>query len=275
MKVFKKISCLLLAGALLFNFAACSSGDDGGSSGGNNGGGNPGTSSALAAFKGELSGEEVTIYFQKDEIAVWQQGNVSIKGTYTGDITKNGEGTTHFSVDSHDLDYGWKLNGDSLALTYNVSGYNVSFATFTRVSGSNSDSSSKENTETSTDEKSKSDSSKTDEKDTNPVPKTPVTKSDPSSKNYPFSGTTWVKQGDSSYKFVFSEDTYKFSFGGMAYNMGYTVEKNGEAYIAQAKMNETIIKVESADATTATVTRTVADMNTYKQTKVTETYIRQ
>ncbi len=127
------------------------------------------------------------------------------------------------------------------------------------------------------DEKNKTDESKTDEKDTATVSKTPVTKSDPSSKTYPFSGTTWVREDNSSYKFVFSESTYKQSVGGgMAINnMEYTVEKNGEGYIARSAMNKTTMTVASADATTATVFRTQVDMKTHKETDITETYIRQ
>ena len=127
---------------------------------------------------------------------------------------------------------------------------------------------------TKTDEQKKTDNSKTEKKDTTTVPKT---HSDPSSKNYPFSGTTWVREDNSSYKFVFSETTYKQSVGGgMAINnMEYTVEKNGEGYIARSAMNKTTMTVASADATTATVFRTQVDMKTHKETDITETYIRQ
>lgn len=127
-----------------------------------------------------------------------------------------------------------------------------------------------------TDEQNKTEESKTDEKDTATVPKTPVTKSDPSSKTYPFSGTTWVKEDNPAYKFVFGETTYKQSVGGMALNnMEYTVEKNGDGYIARTAVNKTTMTVDSADATTSTVFRTQVDMKTYKQTDITETYIRQ
>ncbi len=126
---------------------------------------------------------------------------------------------------------------------------------------------------TKTDEQKKTDNSKTEKKDTTTVPKT---HSDPASKTYPFSGTTWVKQDNSTYKFVFDETTYNFSFKGMAIkNMEYEVEKNGEGYIAKTKMNKTTMTVNSADATTATVFRTEVDMTTHAETDITETYIRQ
>lgn len=145
----------------------------------------------------------------------------------------------------------------------------------TKTDNSKTEDKSKSDT-SKTDEQKKTDNSKTEKKDTTTVPKTPVTKSDPASKTYPFSGTTWVKQDNSTYKFVFGETTYNFSFKGMAIkDMEYEVEKNGEGYIAKTKMNKTTMTVNSADATTATVFRTEVDMKTHVETDITETYIRQ
>lgn len=116
----------------------------------------------------------------------------------------------------------------------------------------------------------------TDSKSTSSASNTPVTKSDPSSKTYPFSGTTWKSKDNSLYKFVFGETTFDFSMGPMAIKgVGYSVTKVGNSYIAQSESPKIDIVVDSSEATTATVHRTEVDMKTYVKNDISETYIRQ
>lgn len=111
--------------------------------------------------------------------------------------------------------------------------------------------------------------------DTPTTPTTPTTWSDPESEYYPFSGTTWVNEENSSEKFRFGESTVDYVKGGMAIKgINFSIQKNGDAYTAYLYSGGFEITLDSADAVTATVKSTNVNMQTHEKTIVTSTYIR-
>ena len=144
MKAIKKILAVLLAGALVFGFAACSSDDDDGSSGDTKVE-KPAASEILASFKGRIPTKgEYVLYYLKSNLAVVEivDEEIFLKGSYTGDISKDGEGTVYLKADDG-IDYFWELTGNDLKLYGKESGSTYGkklISTFTRVSENSSDS---------------------------------------------------------------------------------------------------------------------------------------
>ena len=82
----------------------------------------------VASFKGTVEGQEITISFYDDANISWGMNGASVGGTYTGDVSKDGEGT--FEIQG--AKYDWKLAGDKLTFGEKVMG-KVFGVTFTRI----------------------------------------------------------------------------------------------------------------------------------------------
>lgn len=82
----------------------------------------------VASFKGTFQGQEITISFYDDANISWGMNGASVGGTYTGDVSKDGEGT--FEIQG--AKYDWKLAGDKLTFGEKVMG-KVFGVTFTRI----------------------------------------------------------------------------------------------------------------------------------------------
>jgi len=262
MKAIKKILAVLLAGALVFGFAACSSGDDGGNSSsetgktdensgsetGKTGGSSgdtkvekPAASEILASFKGTIPTKgEYVLYYLKSNLAVVEivDREIFLKGTYTGDITKDGYGTVYLKADEN-IDYSWELSGNALKLYGKKAGSTDEkelLSTFTRVS------------------ENPTDSGETKEK---------PSESAASSQDNPFKGTEWMCYDLSNvYNSVgiqIEKDKLK---GVMIYRVSdykdhilsesYTVTKNGDSYTASSK--DFSITINSKDAKNGVIT---------------------
>ncbi len=236
MKAIKKILAVLLAGALVFGFAACSSDDDDGSSDDTKVE-KPAASEILASFKGTIPTKgEYVLYYLKSNLAVVEivDREIFLKGSYTGDISKDGEGTVYLKADD-DINYFWELTGNDLKLYGKEAGSTKKLiSTFTRVSENSSD------------------SGETKEK---------PSESAASSQDNPFKGTEWMCydlsnmynsvgiqiEKDKKHKGVM---IYK----GMDYILSesYTVTKNGDSYTASSK--DFTITINSKDATYGVIT---------------------
>ena len=261
MKAIKKILAVLLAGALVFSFAACSSGDDGGNSSsetgktdensgsetGKTGGSSgdtkvekPAASEILASFKGTIPTKgEYVLYYLKEKIAVVEivDREIFLKGTYTGDITKDGDGTVYLKADEN-IDYSWELSGNELKLYGKETGSSyekILISTFTRVS---------ENPTGSGESKEEKKPSEQD-----------------SSQDNPFKGTEWryydLSNLYNSIVIQFTERGKNYSVlisKGMDYILSesYTVTKNGDSYTASSK--DFSITINSKDATNGVIT---------------------
>lgn len=240
MKAIKKILVVLLAGALVFGFAACSSDDDDGSSGDTKVE-KPAASEILASFKGTIPTKgEYVLYYLKSNLAVVEivDKEIFLKGSYTGDISKDGEGTVYLKADD-DINYFWELTGNDLKLYGKEAGSTdekILISTFTRVSENSSD------------------SGETKEK---------PSESAASSQDNPFKGTEWMCYDFSNiYNSVgiqIEKDKLK---GVMIYRVSdykdnilsesYTVTKNGDSYTASSK--DFTITINSKDATNGVIT---------------------
>lgn len=240
MKAIKKILAVLLAGALVFGFAACSSDDDDGSSGDTKVE-KPAASEILASFKGTIPTKgEYVLYYLKSNLAVVEivDKEIFLKGSYTGDISKDGEGTVYLKADD-DINYFWELTGNDLKLYGKEAGSTdekILISTFTRVSENSSD------------------SGETKEK---------PSESAASSQDNPFKGTEWMCYDFSNiYNSVgiqIEKDKLK---GVMIYRVSdykdnilsesYTVTKNGDSYTASSK--DFTITINSKDATNGVIT---------------------
>ena len=240
MKAIKKILAVLLAGAMVFSFAACSSDDDGGSSGDTKVE-RPAASEILASFKGRIPTKgEYVLYYLKSNLAVVEivDEEIFLKGTYTGDISKDGEGTVYLKADD-DINYFWELTGNDLKLYGKEAGSTDGkklISTFTRVS---------ENPTGSGESKEK------------------PSESAASSQDNPFKGTEWMCYDLSNvYNSVgiqIEKDKLK---GVMIYRVSdytdnilsesYTVTKNGDSYTASSK--DFSITINSKDATNGVIT---------------------
>ena len=236
MKAIKKILAVLLAGALVFGFAACSSDDDDESSGDTKVE-KPAASEILASFKGTIPTKgEYVLYYLKSNLAVVEivDREIFLKGSYTGDISKDGEGTVYLKADD-DINYFWELTGNDLKLYGKEAGSTKKLiSTFTRVSENSSD------------------SGETKEK---------PSESAASSQDNPFKGTEWMCydlsnmynsvgiqiEKDKKHKGVM---IYK----GMDYILSesYTVTKNGDSYTASSK--DFSITIDSKDARNGVIT---------------------
>ena len=82
----------------------------------------------VASFKGTVQGQEITISFYDDATISYGINGASVGGTYTGDVSKDGEGT--FEVQS--VKYDWKLEGDKLTFGEKAMGFFVG-PTLTRI----------------------------------------------------------------------------------------------------------------------------------------------
>lgn len=248
MKAIKKILAVLLAGALVFGFAACSSDDDGGNSSsetGKTGGSSgdtkvekPAASEILASFKGTiLTKGEYVLYYLKSNLAVVEivDREIFLKGSYTGDISKDGEGTVYLKADDG-IDYFWELTGNDLKLYGKETGSTYGkklISTFTRVS---------ENPTGSGETKEK------------------PSESAASSQYNPFKGTEWMCYDLSNvYNSVgiqIEKDKLKgvMIYKGMDYILSesYTVTKNGDSYTASSK--DFTITINSKDAPNGVIT---------------------
>lgn len=248
MKAIKKILAVLLAGALVFSFAACSSDDDGGNSSsetGKTGGSSgdtkvekPAASEILASFKGTIPTKgEYVLYYLKSNLAVVEivDKEIFLKGSYTGDISKDGEGTVYLKADDG-IDYFWKLTGNDLKLYGKESGSTDEkklISTFTRVSENSSD------------------SGETKEK---------PSESAASSQDNPFKGTEWMCYDLSNVYNSVGIQIEKGKLKGVAIYKGldyilsesYTVTKNGDSYTASSK--DFTITINSKDATNGVIT---------------------
>ena len=238
MKAIKKILAVLLAGALVFGFAACSSDDDDGSSGDTKVE-KPAASEILASFKGTIPTKgEYVLYYLKSNLAVVEivDEEIFLKGTYTGDISKDGEGTVYLKADEN-IDYSWELTGNDLKLYGKEAGSTDEkklISTFTRVSENSSD------------------SGETKEKPSEPAA---------SSQDNPFKGTEWICYDLSNmYNSVgiqFEKDKKHkgvMIYKGMDYILSesYTVTKNGDSYTASS--NDFTITINSKDAPYGVIT---------------------
>lgn len=111
MKNLTKIASVMLALFLALCFVSCKNGP-----------------TEVASFKGTFSGRELIVSFYDDATISWGMNGSSFGGTYTGDVSKDGEGT--FEVQS--VKYDWKLEGDKLTFGEKVMGFFVG-TTLTRI----------------------------------------------------------------------------------------------------------------------------------------------
>lgn len=111
MKNLAKIASVMLALFLALCFVSCKKGP-----------------TEVASFKGTFQGQEITISFYDDANISWGMNGASVGGTYTGDVSKDGEGT--FEVQG--AKYDWKLAGDKLTFGEKVMGKVLGF-TLTRI----------------------------------------------------------------------------------------------------------------------------------------------
>ena len=111
MKNLTKITSVMLALFLALCFVSCKTGP-----------------TEVASFKGTFQGQEITISFYDDANISWGMNGASVGGTYTGDVSKDGEGT--FEIQG--AKYDWKLAGDKLTFGEKVMG-KVFGVTFTRI----------------------------------------------------------------------------------------------------------------------------------------------
>ena len=101
MKNLAKIASVMLALFLALCFVSCKNGP-----------------TEVASFKGTFQGQEITISFYDDANISWGMNGASVGGTYTGDVSKDGEGT--FEIQG--AKYDWKLAGDKLTFGKKVGG---------------------------------------------------------------------------------------------------------------------------------------------------------
>ena len=128
MKNRTKIYLLVIALLTAFCLASCSNPSNNSSSGGS-GGGSSSDADLLASFKGTMTepgsgtSKELIFKFYKDSTWTYNEGNGSIKGTYTGDVTKDGEGTMTLSFDDRTQVYTWKIEGTNFK--WGAGGFNL------------------------------------------------------------------------------------------------------------------------------------------------------
>ena len=112
MKNLTKISLIVTVLFAALCLSACSNASNSGSG---SGGGSSSSGDLVASFKGTVTesgnAKEVTFKFYNDSSWTWNEGNATVKGTYTGDVTKDGEGTMTLSFDNRTQEYCWKVVG--------------------------------------------------------------------------------------------------------------------------------------------------------------------
>ena len=76
------------------------------------------SANVVVAFKADsakLAGDgELILTFYDDGAFEWKQPEGSFKGTYTGDITKDGEGKLKCNIGGQVVEYDWKLTDSTL-----------------------------------------------------------------------------------------------------------------------------------------------------------------
>lgn len=85
------------------------------------------SANVVVAFKADsatIAGNgELILTFYDDGSFEWKETDGSFKATYTGDITKDGEGKLKYNAGGQDYEYDWKLTGSTLKV--GKSGYYV------------------------------------------------------------------------------------------------------------------------------------------------------
>lgn len=105
MKNLTKILVLFLAAFMILGFNSCKKDAEE-------------SANVVVAFKADsatIAGNgELILTFYDDGSFEWKQTDGSFKATYTGDITKDGEGKLKFNAGGQDYEYDWKLTGSTL-----------------------------------------------------------------------------------------------------------------------------------------------------------------
>ena len=113
MKSLTKIASVMLALFLALCFVSCKKGP-----------------AEVASFKGTIEGEELIITFYDDATISYGTSEGSVGGTYTGDVSKDGEGT--FEIEGTGHEYDWKLEGDKFTFGQKLGDMLIGF-TLTRI----------------------------------------------------------------------------------------------------------------------------------------------
>ena len=120
MKNLSKILVLFLTAFMILGFISCKKDAEE-------------SANVVVAFKADsatIAGNvELILTFYDDGSFEWKQTDGSFKATYTGDITKDGEGKLKCNIGGQDVEYDWKLTGSTLKV--GASGFYVdTFITF-------------------------------------------------------------------------------------------------------------------------------------------------
>ena len=110
MKNLSKILVLFLTAFMILGFISCKKDAEESA--------NVVVANVVVAFKADsatIAGNgELILTFYDDGSFEWKQTDGSFKATYTGDITKDGEGKLKFNAGGKDVEYDWKLTGSTL-----------------------------------------------------------------------------------------------------------------------------------------------------------------
>ena len=105
MKNLTKILVLFLTAFMILGFISCKKDAEE-------------SANVVVAFKADSAAiagnRELILTFYDDGSFEWKQTDGSCKATYTGDITKDGEGKLKFNAGGNDGEYDWKLTGSTL-----------------------------------------------------------------------------------------------------------------------------------------------------------------
>ena len=105
MKNLTKILVLFLTAFMILGFISCKKDAEE-------------SANVVVAFKADSAtiagNRELILTFYDDGSYEWKQTDGSCKATYTGDITKDGEGKLKFNAGGKDVEYDWKLTGSTL-----------------------------------------------------------------------------------------------------------------------------------------------------------------
>ena len=105
MKNLTKILVLFLTAFMILGFISCKKDAEE-------------SANVVVAFKADsakLAGDgELILTFYDDGSFEWKQTEGSFKGTYTGDITKDGDGKLKCNIGGQVVEYDWKLTDSTL-----------------------------------------------------------------------------------------------------------------------------------------------------------------
>ena len=105
MKNLTKILVLFLTAFMILGFISCKKDAEE-------------SANVVVAFKADSAtiagNRELILTFYDDGSYEWKQTDGSCKATYTGDITKDGEGKLKFNDGGKDVECDWKLTGSTL-----------------------------------------------------------------------------------------------------------------------------------------------------------------